>query len=412
MIVLWIVFVFMSLTVACAQLDEPPHKGEQPFVSATRASFTLGERELKDGRFVGLALSGGGSRAAVFGAAVLKELDRVGILSQVDVLSAVSGGALPAAYYALEGYRAISFADSLMERMGYDVQREVVARTYAPHKLLRYWLTNRIEAETVIRVLDDELFHGATYADLNPAQPKLLLNATDALTGEPFVLSDENFAALHRPLAPFSIARAVYTSAAYPGLLEPIALFDGADSAGTPAPPAIIAYDGGPADNLGLRTLMTVLDQSLKDRLREDVFPRGCWIISVDATGRFDNVKHEPLSAATVLLKSHRREVLELAGIPADRQDHTKFGAFRLGRRGGDGSCRFWHLALRQLSDHDPVGVRVTRIRTNLGLERADQEALARAARILVDQARTEATSQQEGLGGFGAIFEDHPTPR
>jgi len=409
MIMLRIVFVLMSLSVGCAQLDESPREREQAIVSQTRANFTMGDRELKDGRFVGLALSGGGSRSAVFGAAVLKELDRVGILSQVDVLSAVSGGALPAAYYALEGYRAISFVDSLMERMGYDIQREVMARTYAPHKLVRYWLTNRIDAETVIRVLDDELFHGATYADLNPAQPKLLLNATNALTGEPFVLSDEHFAALHRPLAPFSIARAVYTSAAYPGLLEPIALLDGTDSAGTPAPPAIIAYDGGPADNLGLRTLMTVLDRSLKDRLREDVFPSGCWIISVDATGRFDNVKHEPLSAATVLLKSHRREVLELAGIPADQQDHTKFGTFRAGREPGSGSCRFWHLALRQLSDRDALGVRVTRIRTNLGLERGDQEDLARAARILVDQARTEATTQQNG---FGALFENHPEPR
>ena len=202
-----IVFVLMSLSVACAQLDEPPREREQAIVSQTRANFTMGDRELKDGRFVGLALSGGGSRSAVFGAAVLKELDRVGILSQVDVLSAVSGGALPAAYYALEGYRAISFAESLMERMGYDIQREVMARTYAPHKLVRYWLTDRIEAETVIRVLDDELFHGATYADLNPAQPKLLLNATNALTGEPFVLSDETLCRLapaagsiqHRP---------------------------------------------------------------------------------------------------------------------------------------------------------------------------------------------------------------------
>ena len=404
-----IVFVLMSLGVACAQLDEPPREREQAVVSQTRANFIMGDRELKDGRFVGLALSGGGSRSAVFGAAVLKELDRVGILQQVDVLSAVSGGALPAAYYALEGYRAISFAESLMERMGYDIQREVMARTYAPHKLVRYWLTNRIEAETVIRVLDDELFHGATYADLNPAQPKLLLNATNALTGEPFVLSDETFAALHRPLAPFSIARAVYTSAAYPGVLEPIALFDGADSAGTPATPAIIAYDGGPADNLGVRTLMTVLDRSLKSRSHEDAFPRGCWIISVDATGRFDNLKHEPLSAATVLLKSHRREVLELAGIPAEQQDHTKFGSFRAGHEAGGGSCRFWHLALRQLSDHDALGVRVTRIRTNLGLERGDQEDLARAARILVDQARNEATTQQKG---FGALFEDHVAPR
>ncbi|MGH7256861.1 MAG: hypothetical protein ACREIM_00660, partial [Nitrospiraceae bacterium] len=201
----------------------------------------------------------------------------------------------------------------------------------------------------------------------------------------------------------------VYTSAAYPGVLEPIALFEGADSAETPASPAVIAYDGGPADNLGVRTLMTVLDQSLKSRPREDAFPRGCWIISVDATGRFDNLKHEPLSAATVLLKSHRREVLELAGIPAGRQDHTKFGTFRAGREGDGSSCRFWHLALRQLSDHDTLGVRVNRIRTNLGLERADQEDLAQAARILVDQGRTEAMTRPEG---FGALFEDHPELR
>ena len=404
-----IVFVLISLTIACVQLDEPPRERQRAVGAQTRANFTMGERELKDGRFVGLALSGGGSRSAVFGAAVLKELARVGILSQVDVLSAVSGGALPAAYYALEGYRAIRFADSLMERMGYDIQREVMARTYAPHKLLRYWLTDRIEAETVIRVLDDELFHGATYADLNPTQPKLLLNATNALTGEPFVLSDEYFAPLHRPLASFSIARAVYTSAAYPGLLEPIALFDGADQAGTPALPAVIAYDGGPADNLGVRTLMTVLDLSLENRSREEVFPRGCWIVSVDATGRFDNLKHEPLTAATVLLKSHRREVLELAGIPAGQQDHTKFGAFRTGGKTGGGSCRFWHLALRQLSEHDTLGGRVTRIKTNLGLERADQEDLASAARILVDQARIEAMTQQQE---FGALFGNHLEPR
>ncbi len=404
-----IVCIFLSLGVACAQLDEAPREREQPGGSQTRANFIMGDRELKDGRFVGLALSGGGSRSAVFGAAVLKELDRVGILQQVDVLSAVSGGALPAAYYALEGYRAISFAENLMERMGYDIQRDVMARTYAPHKLVRYWLTDRIEAETVIRVLDDNLFHGATYADLNPAQPKLLLNATNALTGEPFVLSDETFAALHLPLAPFSIARAVYTSAAYPGVLEPMALFDGADSAGTPAVPSIIAYDGGPADNLGVRTLMTMVDRSLKGRSYEEAFPRGCWIIAVDATGRFDNLRHEPLSAATVLLKSHRREILELAGIPADQQDHTRFGSFRTGHEAGGDSCRFWHLALRQLSDDEALGVRVTRIRTNLGLERADQEDLARAARILVDQARTEATTQQEG---FGDLFEDHVTIR
>src|SRR5574338_339014 len=80
--------------VSCTALDPPQHNPvEPPSQSATRATLHLRTKELADGRFIGLAFSGGGSRAAVFGAAVMKELDRAGLLQQVDVLSAVSGGA-------------------------------------------------------------------------------------------------------------------------------------------------------------------------------------------------------------------------------------------------------------------------------------------------------------------------------
>ena len=48
--------------------------------------------------FIGLALSGGGSRAANFGSAVLWELDRLGILQHVQYISTVSGGSLAGAY--------------------------------------------------------------------------------------------------------------------------------------------------------------------------------------------------------------------------------------------------------------------------------------------------------------------------
>ena len=48
--------------------------------------------------------------------------------------------------------------------------------------------------------------------------------------------------------------------------------------------------------------------------------------------------------------------------------------------------CTFWHLALRQLPDTDPLGARVTRIKTSFGLELIDQEALIRAAHQLIEQ--------------------------
>jgi NTE family protein len=259
----------------------------------------LGEKELADGRFVGLAFSGGGSRAAVFGAAVMKELDRLGVLQQVDVLSAVSGGALPAASYALEGYRDFSFQNGFVELVGRDFQGAILGPWYTvPQNAIRYALTDRVPAEQVIRVLDDRLFRGATFADLNPSQPILLLNATDALTGDPLVISDERFAALGQPLAPFSIARAVYMSAAYPGVLEPLAIPYG-QAEGTPSgQPPLLAYDGGAADNLGIRTLMQVVNEALSEQSMADRFPRGCLVVSIDATGRQLNAQRKPLSAA------------------------------------------------------------------------------------------------------------------
>ncbi|HET6846653.1 MAG TPA: patatin-like phospholipase family protein [Anaerolineales bacterium] len=361
----------------------------------------MGAQELADGRFIGLAFSGGGSRAAVFGAAVMKELDRVGLLSQVDVLSAVSGGALPAAAYVLEGYRDFSFRNGFVEQISRDFQRAMLGPWYAvPQNALRYVLTDRIPAEQVIRVLDDRLFRGATFADLNPSKPILLMNATNALTGEPFIISDEAFRALRLPLASFSIARAVYMSAAYPGVLEPLAIPHGRVEGDSSEQSPLLAYDGGAADNLGIRTLLQIVNDALTAQSLSDLFPRGCLVISVDATGRQANEPRKPLSAAAALLRGHRRNVLELVGIPAAQQDVTMFGTFGVGSNGAGGTCHFWHIALRQLAESDPLGARVTGIKTNLGLSAEDQASLVEAAARLVAQGR-ESMTRTASWAGF-----------
>ncbi|WP_299318407.1 patatin-like phospholipase family protein [uncultured Porphyromonas sp.] len=53
------------------------------------------------GKKVGVALSGGGYRAAAYHIGTLRALHRLGLLDKVDVLSSVSGGSITAAYYAL-----------------------------------------------------------------------------------------------------------------------------------------------------------------------------------------------------------------------------------------------------------------------------------------------------------------------
>ncbi len=371
-----------------------PSPSASVVASPTHANQTLDQEAQRDGRFIGLSISGGGSRAAVFGGAVLRELHRLGLLQQVDVLSAVSGGALPAAYYALDGYRTVDFANGFLERMGYDFQSDMRGRFLSPDNLLTYWFTDATTSDTVVHVLDEQLFHEATYADLNPARPKLLLNATNALTGDPFVISDEEFAHLSSPLSSFRVSRAVYMSAAYPGVFDPVML----PSSEPAAHPAVLAYDGGPSDNLGIKTLVNLLTKADQRAGLTTQFPYGCLIISVDATPRVMGESSQPLSASTVLLKSHRREVLERVGIVDERQDRAMFSTFTV--NGNQSVCTFWHLALRQLPEDDPLGAKVTRIKTNLGLEQADQDALIHAARQLIDQSLN--APQGEGVGpGF-----------
>ncbi len=393
--------MFLLTLTSCASLGPPSTISADKLLPTNRATLQLSEKELKDGRFVGLAFSGGGSRAAVFGAAVMKELDRVGLLQQVDVMSAVSGGALPAASYALEGYRDFSFQNGFVAQIGRDIQSAVVGPWYlAPHTLLRYALTDRIPAEHVIKALDERLFRGATFADLNPAKPILLLNATDALTGDPLIISDEGFARLGVPLASFSIARAVYMSAAYPGVLEPLPISNGEAGLNGSGSLPVLAYDGGAADNLGIRTLMQVVNEALSERPMAERFPRGCLVVSIDATGRQLNDQRKPLSAAAALLRGHRRNVLELAGIPVSQQDVAQFGRFRVGLNGNGGTCRFWHIALRQLPDNDALGNRVTHIKTNLGLSADDQAALVAAATKLFAKG-CEEMPQADGWAEF-----------
>jgi hypothetical protein len=151
----------------------------------------------------------------------------------------------------------------------------------------------------------------------------------------------------------------------------------------------LVVYDGGPIDNLGITTLVDVLRAADHRSGLESLFPKGCRIIAVDATPRPAAEPDAYLPAASVLLYSNRREVLERVGFPTDRLDRARFGSFSV--NGNGYQCRLWHVALRQLQDNDPLGARVTRIQTNLGLSQEDQAALIAAAKRLVEESQTAA---------------------
>ncbi|MDJ1158694.1 patatin-like phospholipase family protein [Chelatococcus sp. SYSU_G07232] len=182
-----------------------------------------------DDMVLGLAFSGGGTRAAAFAHGVLEELEatRIGrgrsLVETVDVVSGVSGGSVTAAYFALKGRAALA---DFRERFPL---RNVVADLKTDIDLAniltawRYGVVN--DRKGLPRWLDANLFDGATFGTLG-ARPglTLLVNASDIYNRIPFVFSYETFNALCSDLDRYPLADAVAASAAVPVAFTPVVL--------------------------------------------------------------------------------------------------------------------------------------------------------------------------------------------
>lgn len=66
---------------------------------------------------IGLALSGGGYRAAAYHIGALRALHKLGVLDKVDVISSVSGGSIIAASYALHDGDYENFENAFSKQM-------------------------------------------------------------------------------------------------------------------------------------------------------------------------------------------------------------------------------------------------------------------------------------------------------
>ena len=121
--VVWglLAWVFVSLLSVVVARPLPVDDGRFAGLGPERAIVPASAERFKDLR-VGLALSGGGFRAAVFHAGVLEALEDLGI--RVDNLSTVSGGSIIGAYYAVGG-EPKAFAEAVAEGR-FDLKRELM----------------------------------------------------------------------------------------------------------------------------------------------------------------------------------------------------------------------------------------------------------------------------------------------
>ncbi|HET8817414.1 MAG TPA: patatin-like phospholipase family protein [Pseudidiomarina sp.] len=175
-----------------------------------------------------VAFSGGGSRAAALSYGVMKALrdaeveidgEQVRLLDQVDMITSVSGGSFTAAYFGLYG-------DQLFEQFEDDFLRKdyVTEWIYGLASPL-LWFSSQGRTDIATQLYENQLFRGATFADLQRKDaPLILLNATDLGGGIRFSFIQEYFDLLCSDISSYPIARAVTASSAVPIMLNPVVL--------------------------------------------------------------------------------------------------------------------------------------------------------------------------------------------
>jgi NTE family protein len=400
----WLLIPIVFLSLGCEILPGHWRPGWNEPAAATdvdlrtAGSWAVGSLETDDHRFVGLTISGGGSRAANFGAAVMVELERRGLLPQVDVISAVSGGTLPATYYPLLVKGGGAFDEATVKTaMGKDFQGTWLWRWLLPQNIFRFWLTDFTRSDIMVQVFNNSLYHEATFGDL-PLRPKLLINATTRNDHTRFTFTDETFQRMHSTLAHYRVANAVNASSAFPGAFDDVTL----EQYGIPDPRYLHLYDGGPMDNLGVQAMTEYLQRAVAGRALNDpdLFPEGCVIFVVDATPDTDNeglatmqssrttldyfVNTNALDSVDAMLTASRTTLLKGMGFEAI--DRETSGFVRLSDR-HHCRCEVRHIALRHLpyvDDQDALAGRALRIATTFHVSDREQADLFEAAQVLV----------------------------
>jgi NTE family protein len=220
------------LLAGCASLgvSEPNNqpitgRAEDAFAS-TRQDPTAGDDVL-----VGLAFSGGGTRAAAFAFGALQELDQTtvrtrtgthSLLDSVGFVSGVSGGSVTAAYYGLKKRAALAdFREKFLIRNA----EEGISTSVDPISLVRALGGGVNDIHTFSNWLDKNLFDGATFADFRKSPgPRVWINASDIYNRTPFIYGEASFISLCSNLATYPIAEAVAASAAVPIVFTPMVI--------------------------------------------------------------------------------------------------------------------------------------------------------------------------------------------
>lgn len=223
----------LFLAAACAHYPyNPPLQNAPPQTLSYGYRWATTTVPSDDDRlFVILTFSGGGTRAAGLGYAVLQQLaatqlnDGSKLLDHVKVISSVSGGTFAAIDYGLRGKTML--ANFEHDFLTQPVQNELIHGAITNIFRLLSPGFSRIDLAT--EVYQRVLFKDATYQTLLDAQrrdhlPFIIANSSELEMGSRFEWTQDQFDAICSDMTPMLLARAAAASSDFPIALPPMVL--------------------------------------------------------------------------------------------------------------------------------------------------------------------------------------------
>ena len=354
-----------------------------------------------------LALSGGGSRAAYWSGSVMLALEKVyqdeglNLLKEVDLISSVSGGSLPAAYYAIS--QDPGSADKARSNRDWDdhTVKNLMSRPYItrwfwnwfwPTNMGRYWFTSYDRSDIMASTLADNLYD--TYftgfdldmRDINPERPYLVLNATNGSNGhfgQVFTFTSDQFSGICSDLGGYELSRAVMATASFPAVFNYMTLRDyrdGAECNPRRQPQRYVhVFDGGNSDNLGLTSVRKAIAIN-KHRYDRIV------VILVDAYTTSPGVDTDIPDARHLLDYAVDFNFLDSTDALLGSVRHKTIDTMRETMRGFDPSkVVFYRIGFDDVEKVDSIlHYRLNKIATNFKIEKTQRAYIDQAVSMLI----------------------------
>lgn len=270
-------------------------------------------------RRIGLALSGGGFRAAAYHLGTFRKLKQLGLLDKIDLFSCVSGGSIAGAYLCAN-WNDPNVLDNLEK---YLRTRSIAVSSFIGGALNPFG--SRLDA--LASSYDKHLFDDATLSSLSGG-PRIYLNSTNLSTGNMFFYvagggkpeeMGEHELGQHSA-SDQKISTAVAASSAFPPVFPPMRV----NEADFPNQETeyLSLTDGGVYDNLGVNPLMRMKRNQLDYALISD-------------GGKPFAINAEPTELASKVL-------IEAIGILMEQVRGLQFGRLELAHAAGRGPIPLW----------------------------------------------------------------------